>query len=162
MNFRWIISSVFVLLLWSCNENVIYDKNLPIEKELWSYDAPKIFTVDINDTLSTYNIFIQLRHSFHFEWRNLWVKVETVYPDGKKLTERVNLLLCEPDGKWFGSCLNDQCFIKIPLQENAYFPKKGTYTFSISQDMRQNPLPKVRFIGLRIEKSAAKPSRVKR
>ena len=37
-------------------------------------------------------------------------------------------------------------------QEGYYFRKKGTYTFTISQIMREDPLEHVLNVGLRIEK----------
>lgn len=152
-NTFWLFAFIAILLLNSCNQTVVVDKNNLLKNELWNYEQHQDFEVPIEDTTIHYNIYINIRHSFHFEWRNLWVEVNTQFPSGKKLSKRVNLALSEADGKWFGDCSSDDCFIQIPIQENALFPEKGNYTFSISQDMRVNPLRNIRNVGLKVEKA---------
>ena len=119
----------------------------------WDYSDAKIFTAEIKDTVQHYNIYISIRHQFNFEWRDIWVKIETTFPDGKQYEKRINLSLSKPDGKWFGDVLGDNCDIQIPIQMNAYFPELGKYTFKLSQDMRVNPLGYIKTVGMRIEKS---------
>jgi gliding motility-associated lipoprotein GldH len=149
------IAFVSLVLLCSCNKQVIFDKNLIINNESWEYNDAKTFRVLVEDTSWRYNLLINVRHSFHFEWRNLWVNIETIFPDGKKLSKRVNLTLCEADGKWYGKCFNSRCFIRIPIQENAIFPLRGEYIFTMYQDMRVNPLKHIQSIGMRVEKAPA-------
>ena len=141
------------LLLSSCDKNRIMEENIQIEGHKWDYAAAKTFTADIKDTVQHYNIYVNLRHGFNFEWRNVWVKIETTFPDGKQFERRVNLILSEPDGHWNGDCLGDNCDIQIPIQDNAFFPKIGKYTFKISQDMRINPLAYVKSVGMRVERT---------
>jgi gliding motility-associated lipoprotein GldH len=147
-------SFVLLISLSSCDPNRVYEQNIDVDKELWGYEDIKKFEVDIQDTAIRYNIGVNLRHSFQFEWRNVYVQIETKLPDGKILEKRVNLLLSEADGKWHGKCYGDNCFIYIPIQSNFVFPNKGKYTFRIKQDMRQNPLKYIKFVGLRVEKAA--------
>ena len=118
----------------------------------WQYSDAKTFSAEIKDTVQLYNIYVSARHGFNFEWRNLWVNIETTFPDGKQYERRVNLILSNADGVWHGDCLGDNCDILIPIQENAFFPEIGKYTFKISQDMRVNPLNNLKSFGMRIEK----------
>lgn len=143
--------SILFILIASCNKNLIKEENQQIKNYSWDYADVKTFTVDINDTVRHYDISIDLRHNFNFDWRNLWVKIETVFPDGRQLEKRVNLVLSEPDGHWYGKCLGDNCDIRIPIQVNAIFPQTGKYIFKISQDMRVNPLPQIKSVGMYIE-----------
>lgn len=155
MNRKWlslILSANLLAFITGCNFNRVYDHNLPIHNQHWEYQDMKKFEVAITDTSARYNIFVQLRHHFQFEWRNLWVKVGTRLPDGRELNERVNLILCEADGRWFGNCVGDECTILIPLQTRVIFPDTGTYTFTLTPDMRVNPLPHITRVGLRVEK----------
>jgi len=149
----FILSIVVLLCVTACDPNRLYETNTPVAGEKWAYADVKSFTVDVTDTTTRYNIYINVRHSFQFEWRNMYVQVGTQLPDGKKMEKRVNLPLCENDGKWFGSCLGDNCDLPVMIQENAKFPQKGKYTFTIRQDMRVNPLEKIKSIGLRVEKT---------
>jgi gliding motility-associated lipoprotein GldH len=140
--------------LASCDPNRLYETNTPIANEKWSYEDIKSFTVEVKDTATRYNIYINVRHSFLFDWRNMYVQVGTQLPDGKKMDKRVNLPLSEPDGKWYGSCLGDNCDIPVLIQQDAKFPMAGKYTFTVKQDMRANPLEKIKSIGLRVERAA--------
>ena len=144
-----------MMALASCDKQVLMEENQSIKDFNWAYEDVKTFTADIADTAITYNISVNIRHSFQFDWRNVWVNIETVFPDGHKFTKRVNLLLSEPDGHWYAKCLGDNCDLQVPIQQNAYFPQPGEYTFRIWQDMRVNPLPRIKSIGLRIEKYKA-------
>lgn len=149
----FVLLAVVTVILSSCDKTRILEKNEDIKNHSWAYADVKTFEAQIADTSLTYNIYINMRHSFTFEWRNAWVDIETVFPDGKKFHKRVNLPLSQPDGQWFGDCLGDNCDIRVPIQSNAYFPQPGKYIFKLKQDMRVNPLQNVKSIGMRIEKN---------
>ena len=151
--YLWSIA-LSALCITSCDPNRLYETNTPVPNEKWTYDDAKSFTVDIKDTTSLYNIYINVRHSFQFEWRNIYVQVGTQLPNGKKMDKRVNLPLSEPDGKWYGSCMGDNCDLPVIIQQDAKFPMVGKYTFTIRQDMRANPLEKIKSVGLRVERAA--------
>lgn len=152
---RGIVVGFLVLLLSalsSCDSNRFFEDNQSIAGDKWDYNDVKKFTVNVDDTTAHFNLCINVRHSFHYEWRNMYVMVTTEFPDGRKVDSRVNLSLSEPDGHWYARCIGDNCYISIPIKENTMFPQKGKYIFSIRQDMRQNPLPLVKYIGFRVEK----------
>lgn len=154
-SFTFISISAYLLIsifLSSCDKTAVLEQNQVIIDHKWDYTDAKTFTAEITDTVQHYNIYVNLRHSFEFEWRNAWVKIETTFPDGRQFERRVNLVLSEPDGVWHGDCLGDNCDVQVLIQENAFFPLTGKYTFKISQDMRVNPLTAVKSIGMRIEK----------
>lgn len=141
-----------LFLLSSCDKNAVFEKNEVILNDEWQYSDSKTFVAEITDTTTNYNLAINLRHAFNFEWKNVWIKIETTFPDGRQFEKRVNLILSESDGEWDGQCLGDNCDIQIPIQQNAFFPEVGKYTFKISQDMRVNPLGFVKSVGMRVEK----------
>lgn len=154
MKYFGIVLSIVLLsaLLSSCNDDVVYDEYKSIKNNSWEYSDSVKFEFDIKDTAQHYNLFVNIRHNFYFDWRNIWVKIITVYPNNKVETSSVNLPLSEADGKWYASCSGDICTIRIGIQQNAVFPQTGKYKFIIVQDMRQNPLPKLIDVGLRVEK----------
>ena len=139
--------------LSSCDKARLFEENQQISNNSWDYKDAKTFTTEISDTSQNYNLYVNVRHSFQFEWRNVWVNIKTIFPDGKSFDKRVNLVLSEPDGHWYGDCLGDNCDLQVSIQNNAFFPQKGKYTFIITQDMRVNPLPFVKSVGMRIEKA---------
>ena len=150
-----LMAAVTLLTITACDPNRLYETNTVIANEKWSYDDIKTYTVDVKDTVTRYNIYINVRHSFQFDWRNLYVQVGTTMPDGRKIEKRVNLPLCESDGKWYGSCLGDNCDLPVMIQHDAKFPIPGKYIFTLRQDMRSNPLVNIKSVGLRVEKAKA-------
>lgn len=146
--------AIFVMLVVAgCNKNNVLEENAQINDYKWAYTDGKTFTTEIKDTAIKYDLYVSVRHSFNFEWRNLWINIETVFPDSTKFNKRVNLQLSQPDGHWYGDCLGDNCDLEIPIQLNAYFPQPGKYTFTITQDMRVSPLNYIKSVGMRIQKS---------
>ncbi len=141
------------LMLSSCDKTRIFEENQQIKDYKWDYNEPRTFVAEIKDTTQHYNLYVNVRHSFQFDWRNAWVKITTTFPDGKSFDKRVNLVLSEPDGHWLGDCLGDNCDMQVLIQQSAIFPKPGKYTFKITQDMRVNPLTAVKSVGMRIEKA---------
>lgn len=150
----WSLAAFALLVFSSCDKSRVMEENIPVKDYKWDYSDAKVFTAEIKDTTANYNIYVNLRHSFQFEWRNLWVNIETTFPNGKVYERRVNLLLSEADGHWFGDCLGDNCDIRVSIQQNAFFPLTGKYTFKITQDMRVNPLPYIKDVGMRVEQAA--------
>ena len=143
------------MILSSCDNRRIFEEYKSVKGGAWSYDDSIQFKINIEDTSKHYNIFVDVRHNFYFDWRNIWVIVKTEYPNHKIESSRVNLPLSASDGVWYGKCSGDICDMRVGIQQNAIFPQKGIYTFTIIQDMRQNPLSKVLDIGMRIEEYKA-------
>ncbi len=148
-----------LIFLASCDPNRVYEKNKDIPDYKWHYDNMVEFPVEIQDTNALYNIYVNVRHTHFFPFRNLWVKVHTEFPEDKEMSQRVEIKLADKNGKWFSDCAGDICDYKARIQSNAYFNQKGTYHFALEQNMRQNPLPGIMDIGLRVEKTLNKGSK---
>lgn len=155
-SFPFVLAVMVSVLFTGCDKARVMEKNEDVKNFSWDYADVKTFEAEIADTSLTYNLYVNMRHAFTFEWRNAWVDIETVFPDGKTFHKRVNLPLSQPDGQWYGDCLGDNCDIQVPIQSNAYFPQPGKYIFKLKQDMRVNPLNHVKSIGMRIEKNEQK------
>ena len=68
---------------------------------------------------------------------------------------RFDLLLANNENGWLAGGMDDIYEHRIaltPADQNFYFSKKGDYTFTVEQIMREDPLKNVLNIGLRIEK----------
>ncbi len=147
---------LIISLLWlltSCDEQRVFDLSMEIPQKSWDYDSIVPFDVLIKDTTITYNVYLNVRHSNTYLFRNLWVKIHTTFPSGEQKEQRVDLPLANKEGKWHGTGLGDVRSAQIQLQSKAKMPDIGMYRFEIEQNMRQNPLREVMDIGLRIEKA---------
>lgn len=155
MKGSWIfIGCIFFLV--ACDKSRVFDKNLEISNAEWYYDQPKIFTVTIQDTASTYNMFVNVRHTDAYGFNNLLLKVKTIFPDSTIQHDNVNVILAENNGQWTGSCIDNVCFNSILVRTAFTFPEPGTYTFELEQDMRLNPVMEIMDVGVKMEKFAIK------
>lgn len=156
-NFCQIIAAAGLLLLAACEPLKMdtYEKNLEIPGHEWNYSYMPEFEVTLKpqDTAYLYNIYVDVRHKDAYPYSNLWLMVDTQFPGEQPRSQRVELPLAGVEGKWLGSGLDDIYEHRIPIQEKAILNKPGTYRFTFKQTMRQNPLPDVMNVGLRIEKA---------
>lgn len=147
--FLFLLSGV----LSACQPGRVFEQNKAVPVQGWSYTDPLTFEVHIPDTTAAYHLFIQVRHTDAYAYSNLWLILETYLPDSSVFTEKVQLVLAEPDGRWTGNCIDGICFNSILIKNLVRFPQAGLYRFKLEQDMRENPLPSILDIGLRIERS---------
>jgi gliding motility-associated lipoprotein GldH len=154
---RTIVAAGMLLMVASCQPLKMdtYEKNLEIPGHEWSYGHKPVFEVTLlpQDTAYLYNIFVNVRHKDSYPYSNIWLVVNTQFPEGQPIPQRVELPLADMSGKWLGSGLDDIYEHQIPIQQKAILNKPGTYRFTFEQNMRQNPLPDIMNVGLRIEKA---------
>lgn len=139
-------------MLVSCDKNRVFEQNKSISQYSWDYNVPLTFTVDITDTVSTNNMYINIRNDGTYRFSNLFLFVNTVLPQGQHLRDTVEITLASPDGQWLGKGLGDIYANRYLFRENFRFPQKGTYRFELIQAMRVNPLLGIMDAGIRIEK----------
>ena len=137
----------------ACDSSRVFEKNEDIAKSTWAYADTIGFDVPITDTTSRYNIYVNVRHTNEYEYRNLWIYAHTHFPSGKQLKTRIDLPLADNEGKWYGKGLSEIINTQILIQPKAMMTDTGTYRFMLEQNMRQNPLPNIMSMGLRIEKA---------
>lgn len=137
---------------FSCNNDRVYEKNINITYNKWHKDSIKVFQPKISDSLSRYNIYLNLRNTTDYSFRNIFLFLSTTYPNGKTERDTLEILLAKKDGAWLGSGYGNLRDSKIRLQQGVRIPCKGTFTFSIQQAMRQKELKGIADIGLRIDK----------
>jgi gliding motility-associated lipoprotein GldH len=119
----------------------------------WAYTDIKTVEVNITDTSSLCDVYLNLRHAGNYEWQNLYLRVKVVSPSGDSSLSRVSFQLTAADGKWLGSGLGDIVEYQVPFKEGIQFKELGTYRFELEQHMRVNPLLGIHDVGLRVEKA---------
>ncbi len=155
-----LISSAGMLLLLSCNSNVIYSeyKTIPEDKG-WAKTEKITLEADIKDIQPAYNVYVNVRNADAYPFRNLFLLLHTTYPDGKQVTDTLECVLANEKGEWLGKGAGDLWDNTIPFKRKTKFPMAGKYVFSFEQAMRAgdnnfiDPLPMILDIGLTIEKA---------
>lgn len=137
-----------------CNPGLLYEKYLEIEGKGWKHIEPITFEVEVDDISVPYDVYVNLRHTNDYPYSNLWLMMYTYPPEGEQATQqRMELKLAQADGRWLGNGLGTNVTHEIRVRQKFVFPTKGTYAFTIEHDMREQIVPAVSHVGLRIEKS---------
>lgn len=138
--------------LQSCGEKSVYNEYNKIATVGWDFGTPVRFETEINDTLSAYDITIQVRNNTDYAYQNFWIFVESTSPSGIVAKDTLEFLLADNTGKWLGKGISSTKEISGLYLENIKFPELGTYSFSLYQGMRSTSLKGIESVGLRIVK----------
>lgn len=152
-NKNYLIVLASTLLFASCSRNVVYSEYHTFNNNEWYVKDKAAFDVEIKDTQTLNNISLMIRHTDTYPFRNIFLFVTTKYPDGKSLTDTMEVVLANSKGEWLGSGVGDIFDFKVPIKKNVKFPLAGKYQFIFEQGMRVDPLPMIMDFGFEIEKS---------
>ena len=150
---------VFVLLFFvSCDRNKIYEKYKGIPNAVWNTNEPVKFDFEIKDTTELCNLYINIRCSDNYPYRNLYMFMKTTRPDGSKSIDTLEFYLLDIKGKPLGECSGDVCNNRFLIDHDFHFPQPGRYEFELKQAMRTEGgnLPLIMGVGMRLEKANKK------
>lgn len=150
----WLIP---LALLFACDTSRVYEKNNDLAGGMWLKDSLQYFQFEIDDATLKYNLYSNLRNAHDYAFYNLYYRCELKDSVDHVLTEELeDINLFDPKtGEPFGDGLGDVFDHRQLLLENFEFPAEGIYTISMQQYMRQDTLPKILSVGLRIELAGA-------
>ncbi|MBE9469592.1 MAG: gliding motility lipoprotein GldH [Bacteroidetes bacterium] len=151
-SFLIVILTIFLFSISSCDKNRIYEKNKDVENHLWNKDSIFSFNVEITDTITPCNLYINSRITSQYPKNNLYLFITTHFPYKEQMCDTIECFLADKSGKWYGKGFGDVWSYKIPYKRNVIFPHSGIYTFEVEQAMRTVNLPYVLDVGLRVEK----------
>ncbi len=148
-----------LFLITSCgDENLVFEQNMEIPDARWVVSEKAIMNFEITDTVSQHNFLINVRNTESYPYRNLYVFVKTVFPNGKSSRDTVGIVLADATGRWVGKgngylSSSQHLSNTIMYNHNKRFPVSGEYRVEIEQAMRTDTLKGIRNIGLRVEKT---------
>lgn len=140
-------------LLTGCNRNRIFSDYKTFPDAEWSANNKAVFEMEITDTQNLNNVYLKVRHGDTYPYRNLFLFVNTIYPDGKEIRDTMEVLLSNQKGEWLGSGAGDIFDYKVPIKRNVRFALAGKYKFTFEQAMRVEPLPMIMDFGFEVERS---------
>jgi gliding motility-associated lipoprotein GldH len=141
----------FLVFLASCGPNYILDETKEINNQQWAYADSLSFTTEISDTNAIYNLYLDVDHLTEYSFQNMYIRLHSIFPNGKRVTERVSVEMMDKIGRWKGDCNEEECDFRMSIHEGAFFNQTGKHTFVIEQFMRENPLEGIQSIAFRIE-----------
>lgn len=142
-----------LILMSSCDKNVVLSESSPIEDGKWAFENNVEIAVELTDTLSPLNFFIEVRHGSNYPYQNLILFFKTYFPNNTYKVDTIDCPLAEKSGRWYGSGLGDLLDNRIMFKRNVQLPQAGGYKFELQHAMRPDTIEEIYDIGLRIEKA---------
>ncbi len=137
MSKSWVL--IFLLLLIAaCNSNLIFSEFQANSGGNWSREDVKEFIFTKEDTISRFNLFINIRNDNQYAFSNLFLITDLNFPDGTVVRDTLEYEMALPDGKWLGKGYGSLKENKLWYKENIVFPLPGVYTLKVAHAMRQN------------------------
>lgn len=146
-----------LFLAASCDKKRVFDDYKAFEGT-WNKDSIVSFQFEQNDTVSPYNMFLNIRNNNDYPFNNIFLIVNMEQPDGVTVSDTLEYMMANPDGSLLGSGFSDVKESKLWYKENQRFPKPGKYTVNIQQAVRKagnipgvEELEGVTEVGFRVE-----------
>ena len=149
--------ALIISFLSSCTQVDLYERMVNIKNAKWSSTQIPSFAFQIKDTINPYNVYVVVRHTNQYAFRNIWVNVGVQQPGDSARKQPFELQLASAEN-WLGTGMDDvfehrELLFKRPVR----FTKKGEVVFTLQQIMRQDPLPGILQAGIRVEPASSNP-----
>jgi gliding motility-associated lipoprotein GldH len=148
-SFFWMTFAM--VLLTSCKDDAIFDQFVTLPEKGWHEDSVMTFSVEITDTVSRYEIFLTIRNTEDYPFSNLFLFREIETRNELQFRDTAQYLLADRFGKWLGKglgALRTNTFIY--KNQALRFTHMGVYTFTLQHGMREEWLPGITDVGLRL------------
>lgn len=146
-----LVSTGLLILATSCNTNRHFRETCRIPDGKWKVSEKVSFKVSIPDTSKRYSLFIGIRNDVNYSFANIFMFLDTRFPDGRIARDTVECQLADYDGRWLGTGSGSIRYNRFLFQKGVRFKQKGEYTFTFEQAMRTSELQGIRDVGLEIE-----------
>ncbi len=139
------------MILAGCNasdENVIMNH---VDNK-WDKNIRQKFNLEILDPENPKNIIFVVRNNNDYPYSNIRFIVNLTHPKTRKTeTDTLNYILAKPNGEWLGTGFGETKETLFQYKLNYKFPEKGSYEISVSQAMRNDHLPGIEDLGIKVE-----------
>jgi gliding motility-associated lipoprotein GldH len=139
-----ILSFCLTGMIAGCDNNYRFEAKHDIPNASWTYRDTFDFPFEIKDTSTLYNIYLNLKANTTFANQNIYVRMYTGFPDGRRESLVRSFDVYDLQGKM----MDNQ---RLLIQENAFFNKSGAYKITIEQFMRQDSVPGIVSVGMAVE-----------
>lgn len=159
MTYKLSILLIFLVIFQACQNNVVFNQYIPIENTNWHNGQVVAIEIPIQDTVSMYNLYINLRNTKNYKYSNLYLIARMSFPDNQQVTDTLEYEMTDAKGKFLGSGFSELKENKLFYKEKIRFAKPGKYLFEVKQAMRKrnevesiDPLEGISDVGLSMEK----------
>jgi len=155
LRYAFLLFWLFIISLSSCSEDGLhFQESRPVDELGWKYEDVKSFNFTIADTISRFDLVLDLTHKTDYAFQNAYVAVHTSFPSGKTISDKISLELAAGTGVWLGACSGNECTISILLQERVKFPEQGNYKIEFEQFNRSENMKSISNLAFKIYNSS--------
>lgn len=148
---RACLAILLAVSLFSCRQVALYERLQNIPDARWQRSFIPDYSFDIKDTTAYYRIYVVMRHTNRYPYRNIWLNVGVQYPQDSLQVQQFELPLAASD-RWLGIGMDDVFERRVLLLPRPVkFARSGTVRFTLQHTMRLDPLPEILQAGIRVE-----------
>lgn len=147
---KYLAIVILSLTLASCATLDVYEKAEHFANQKWSSSQQPTFSFEIKDTTSLQNFYLVLRHTEQYPYKNIWLELTIKSPYDSSVIKKEFTLA--DNSKWLGTAIDDIVEHRTIFNPQPIQLKKGIYSFTIKQIMREDPLPFILSAGIRVQK----------
>lgn len=155
-HFIFLVALSLLVVEFTACKSALFSKRHSFRDNTWYAKDSVAFEPEIKNTEKTYEIILKLRHTQHYECKNIIFSMSITAPDGKLLSyELFDMPLADNSGRWTGEWIGDIVDQKLILKRNYKFTQTGKYTFRFAQQMRdKEKLRSIMTVGLEIKENS--------
>jgi gliding motility-associated lipoprotein GldH len=141
--------------LTGCDLNTVFEGKQDFPNKYWVFNNPATFDFEITDAEKNYDLLVNVRNSAKYGYQNIYLQYYLEDAEGKLISRELKniQLFNAKTGVPIGTGLGGLYDVERPFLENYKFESPGKYSFRIDQFMRQDSLPEIIAVGLRIQYS---------
>lgn len=145
-------SLLLILLLASCDGTVYYSEYVDVDEGGWKICDSTCFDVQVDDTTHLFDLLVEVRNSVDYPYSNLFLFINTTFPDGSLSCDTMELPLADPSGAWLGKHSGRYVDSRYRLRgQPVRFPLEGNYHFAITHGMRDEAVKDIAHVGFLVE-----------
>ena len=155
---KFIILIIIIILLVSCDSKQVFDeyKNIQIS---WKQKDTVAFKFKAPDTISNYNLYVNIRNNNSYKFSNLFLIISLNSPNNT-MVDTLEYEMSTKKGEWLGTGFSEIKENKLWYKEKFKFEQEGEYSIGINHANRKNgaingisELKGITDVGFRIEKN---------
>lgn len=147
-----ILASSFIIVT-ACDSRRVFEGKKDFPNRYWIFNDPAEFEFEIENKDKTYNLLFNIRNTAKYQFQNIYLQYYLEDSTGRLISRELKniQLFNAKTGVPLGQGLGDLYDIEKVFLEDYQFQNEGKYKLRIDQFMRQDSLPEILSVGLRVE-----------
>lgn len=144
-----------ILLLWlavACDTRTVYHEFRSLPASGWERGDTLTYEVQVTDSALAYRLFVEVRNSNSYPYRNLPLSLLREAPDSTGATlDTFQLMLADSTGIWRGTGWGG-LYLSLFSCREVEILRPGIYRFKLVHRLPDDKLPGITDVGIRLER----------